>query len=123
MILSRRAMLSNVTNCLSDDGIFLCEDGCASIIGFKDAIGSTIQMVKADDSVDDLVRQIRTEARSMKYDSAHYDLIHFTRTNTIENTSPTLLELVAELVSGGEVTKKAVCLSQALQCHVTSTRN
>ena len=123
--LSRRAMLSNLTNCLGDDGILLRVNGCAPIVGFKDTVGSTIQMVKADDSdyVDDLVRKIRTEARSMKYDSANYDLSQFTRTSTIENTSPTLLKLVAELVSGGEVTKKAVCLSQAIQSHVTSTRN
>ena len=118
-------MLANLTNVLGDDGVLIRVDGCASILGFKEMVGSTLQMVKADDSdhVDDIVRQIRTEARAVKYNSANYDLSEFTQSKTIESTSPTPLRLVAELVSEGRVAKKAICLSQAIQSHVTSTGN
>ena len=123
--LSRKAMLSNLINCLGNDGVLIRVDGCASILGFRETVGSKLQMVQADDNdhVEDLVRQIRTEARAAKDISANYDLSAFTQARTIESTSPTLLKLVAELVSDGEITKKALSLSQAIQSQVTSTRN
>lgn len=123
--LGRKAMLSNLMNCLGNDGVIIRIDGCASIIGFREAVGNTLKMIKADDSdqIGDVVRQVRTEARDIEYNSANYDMSLFTRTKTIESTSPTLLKIVSQLVSNGNVTKKAVSLSQAIQSHVTSTRN
>ena len=123
--LGGKAMLSNLMNCLGNDGVIIRIDGCASVIGFRETVGNMLNMVKTDDSdrVDDVVRQVRAEARDIEYSSANYDLSVFTKAKTIESTSPTLLKLVAELVSNGQVTKKAVSLSQAIQSHVTSTRN
>ncbi len=150
--LGRKALLSNLMNCLGNDGVIIRIDGCASVIGFRKTVGNTLKMVKAGDSdrIDDVVevtvtvvfnpwslyvpvsphhqfdhfmRQVRTETRDVEYNSANYDLSIFTKAKTIESTSPTLLKLVAELVSNGKVTKKAVSLSQAIQSHVTSIRN
>ena len=70
-----------------------------------------------------LLRKIKREARSVKYNSANYDLSEFTRANTIKATSLTLLTLISDLVSGGEVTKKSLSLSQSIQSHITGTRN
>ena len=124
-VLARKAMLSDLMNCLGNDGVLIHVDGCASIIGFRETVGKKFQMVHADDNdhVGDVVRQIRTEARAVKYNSANYDLSEFTKAKTIESTSATLLNLVAELISDGEITKKALSLSQTIQSHVTSTRN
>ncbi len=65
-----------------------------------------------------MVRQIKQEARSIKYNSANYDLAEFTQTNTIKGTSTSLLKLISHLVSSGEITKKSLSLS-----HITGTRN
>lgn len=123
--LGRKAMLSNLMSCLGNEGVIIRIDGCASVIGFRETVGNTLKMVKADDNdqMDDVVRQVRAEARDVEYNSANYDLSMFTKARIIESTSPTLLKLVAKLISNGKVTKKAVSLSQAIQSHVTSTRN
>ena len=43
--------------------------------------------------------------------------------NVVTNTSPTLLKIMSELVSKGQVSKKSLSLAQAVQSHITSTRN
>ena len=57
-------MLSNLTKCLGNDGVIICIDGWASVIVFRETVGNTLTMVKADDSdgIDDVVhmRQVRT---------------------------------------------------------------
>lgn len=78
---SRKAMLLNLTNCLGNDWVLIRVDGCTSIIGYRETVGSTLQMVKEDDNdnIYDLVRQVRTEARALKHNSANYDLSTFTK--------------------------------------------
>ncbi|CAB4025349.1 Hypothetical predicted protein [Paramuricea clavata] len=102
-------------------------DGCATLVGYRESIAKTlkvVQVVETDEkSSDSLLRKIKREARSVKYNSANYDLSEFTRANTIKATSPTLLTLISDLVSGGEVTKKSLSLSQSIQSHITGTRN
>ena len=55
-------MLSNLMKCLGNDGVIIRIDGWASVIGFRETVGNTLKMVKADDSdgIDDVVRQVRT---------------------------------------------------------------
>ena len=112
---------------MSKDVMLVRVDGCATIVGFCESIANHLKMVKVDDaderSIDSVVRQIKKEARSVKYNSANYDLSEFTQANTIKATSPTLLRLISDLVSGGEMTKKSLSLSQSIQSHVTGTRN
>lgn len=125
--LARRDMFSKVTDCMSKDVIVVRVDGCATMVGFRDSVAKTLKTVKDDDtderSIASVVRQIKHEARSVRYNSANYDLSEFTQANTIKATSPSLLKLVSDLVSGGMVTKKSLSLSQSIQSHVTSTRN
>ena len=52
-----------------------------------------------------------------------YDLSEFCPSKVIANTSCTLLSLIANLVSNGEVTKKALTLTQSIQQYVSGTYN
>ena len=117
--LARRDMFSKFTDCMSKDVIVVRVDGCATIVGFCESIAKSLKIVKGDDmderSIASVVRQIKHEARSVKYNSANYDLSEFTQANTIKATSPSLLKLVSDLVSGGTVTKKSLSLSQSIQ--------
>lgn len=70
-----------------------------------------------------LVRQVRKESRAIEYSSAIYDLEDFTYSNTLKQTSATLLQDISELVSDGQVTQKSFSLTQAVQGHITRTRN
>ena len=60
--LGRKAMLSNLMKCLGNDGAIIRIDGWASVVGFRETVGNTLKMVKADDNdgIDDVVRQVRT---------------------------------------------------------------
>ena len=88
------------TSILSMYGVIIRIEGWASVIGFRETVGNTLKMVKADDNdgIDDVVRQVRTYARNVEYNSANYDLPMLTKARTIESTSPTLLKLVAEFL-------------------------
>ena len=123
----RRDMFSKLTDCMSKDIIVVRVDGCASIVGFRETVAKSLKVVTIDDiderSIASVVRQIKHEARVVKYNSANYDLSEFTQENTIKATSPSLLQLVSELVSDGKVSKKSLSLSQSIQSHVTGTRN
>lgn len=125
--LARRDMFSNLTDCMSKDIIVVRIDGCATIVGFRESVAKILKVVRVDDtdegSIATMVRQIKREARTVKYNSANYDLSEFTQAKTIKSTSPSLLKLVSDLVSGGKVTKKSISLSQSIQSHITSTRN
>ena len=125
--LSRREMFKKLTDCIDKDVLVIRVDGCATLVGYRESIAKTLKVVKVvetdEKSSDSLLRKIKREARSVKYNSANYDLSEFTRANTIKATSPTLLTLISDLVSGGEVTKKSLSLSQSIQSHITGTRN
>eukprot|EP00057_Strongylocentrotus_purpuratus_P010834 XP_011665308.1 PREDICTED: uncharacterized protein LOC105438778 [Strongylocentrotus purpuratus] len=61
--LGRKAMLSNLMNCLGNDGVIIRIDAWASVIGFRETVGNTLEMVRADDDdgIDDVVRQTQSE--------------------------------------------------------------
>ena len=112
--LSRQQMLTNLTTHLGDDIVVVHMEGCVSVVGFRELVGKSLKLVK-DKSVDEesisyVIRQVRSEARAVQHSNATYDLGDFTYNNTIQQTSATLLKLVAELVSNGEVTKKSLSL-------------
>ena len=125
--LSRRDMFAKLTDCMKKDVIIVRVDGCATMVGFREAVASILKVTKVTDvdesSADSVVRQIKHEARSIKYNSANYDLSEFTQENKVTATSSTLLKLVSDLVSDGEVTKKSLSLSQSIQSHITGTQN
>ena len=125
--LNRRDMFSKLTDCMDKDVTIVQVQGCATIIGYRESIAKSLKVVQVADmdetKIDSVVRQIKQEARSVKYNSANYDLAEFTHSNTIKATSPTLLKLISDLVSSGEITKKSLSLSQSIQSHVTGTRN
>ena len=101
--LSRRKMFKKLTDCIDKDVLVIRVDAKTLKV---------VQVVETDEkSSDSLLRKIKREARSVKYNSANYDLSEFTRANTIKATSRTLLTLISDLVSGGEVTKKSLSLS------------
>ena len=126
-ILSRKAMINKFYNCLEEKITVVKVEGCASIIGTKETIGKTLKLVKLveeeDTVIDKAVKKIRKEARTMKYKSAFYDLSDFNSSDTVNATSPTLLELISKLVSDGNTTIQSLCLSQIIQSHITKTRN
>ena len=57
--------------------------GCAMLVGFRKIIAKHLKVVKVaetdESSINSVVRQIKREARSIKYNSAHYDLSEFTQ--------------------------------------------
>ena len=87
----------------------------------------SLKLVRVDstdeDSVDAIVRQIRSEVQNTTCHNAVYDLSKFTYSHTLRQTSKTLLQLVSELVSNGDVSKISMSLAQAVQSHITGTRN
>lgn len=99
-------------------------EGCATLVGYREAVAKilkVVRMVETDEKCSDsLLRKIKREGRSVKYNNANYDLSEFI---TIKATSLTLLTLISNLVSGGEVTKKLLSLSQSIQSHITGTKN
>ena len=123
--LGREQMFNNLANYMSSDVQVVCLDGCASIIGFREVMGKSLNVVKLefddDDSVDTVVREIRTEARALKYQSGNYDPGELTIGNILKQTSSTLLKLISMLVSNGTVTKQSLSLSQSIQAHITNT--
>jgi hypothetical protein len=125
--LTRREMFKKLTDCISKDFVIVRVDGCATLVGFREIIAKHLKVVKVaetdESSINSVVRQIKREARSIKYNSTHYDLSEFTQANTVKSTSPTLLKLISDLISEGEVTKQSLSLSQSIQSHITNTRN
>ena len=122
-ILSHKAMINKFYSCLEEKITVVKVEGCASIIGTKETIGKTLKLVKLveeeDTVIDKAVKKIRKEARTMKYKSAFYDLSDFNSSDTVNATSPTLLELISKLVSDGNTTIQSLCLSQIIQSHIS----
>ena len=126
-ILSSKQMLTKLIDCLGDDIVLVRMEGCASVIGFKHLLGKILKIVKAEtadeDCVNTIIRQVKREAQALKHRNADYDLSEFTHKATLEQTSDTLLRVISELVSNGQVTQKSLSLTQAVQSHITGTRN
>ena len=97
--LSRQQMLTNLTTHLSDDIVVVGMEGCVSVVGFRELVGNSLKLVK-DESVDEesfgyVIRQVISEAQAVQHSNATYDLDDFTYNITIQQTSVTLLKLVA----------------------------
>uniref|UniRef100_UPI00358E0907 uncharacterized protein n=1 Tax=Myxine glutinosa TaxID=7769 RepID=UPI00358E0907 len=125
--LSCKQMFSKLVTTLGDDIVVVHLEGCASVVGFRDLVGKSLKLVKVDsvneERVDAVVRQVRCEAESVEYNNAVFDLGDFTYNNTLKQTSATLLNMISELVSNGKITQKSLSLAQAIQSHITGTRN
>ena len=125
-VFSRRTMINNLLDCLERNVVLVEVEGCASIIGFKEAVAKSLKLVKLNEedesSVDNVVRKIRQESRSIKYKSASYHLSDYTHQKIVDDTSPTLLNLVSKLVSKEKTDIKSLSISQIIQSHITQRR-
>ena len=122
--LTKNKMLANLCDYFGDNIVVLYIEGCASIVGFRDVVGKTVKMVKydgvGDESVETVVCRVKAEVLALPR-SNDYDLSQFEK--TVANTSPTLLALVSQLVSIGELNKSAVTISQCIQQHISNSIN
>ena len=126
VVSSQRKILANLCDYFGEKVVVLHIEGCASIVGFRDVVGKTVKMVKYDgvdyESVETVVRRVKAEVLALPR-SNDYDLSQFTFEKTVANTSPTLLALVSQLVSNGELNKSAVTMSQCIQQHISTSTN
>ena len=67
-----------------------------------------------NDDVENVYRKIVSEVENRPI-PREYDLTDFCYNKVNEDTSETLLLLIAKLVSGGEVNKKSLSLAQCIQ--------
>ena len=99
-MLGRRQMFTMLTAALGDAVVVLKSQGCSSLVGCKNFVMQTPKLVKDDgidsESVDNLVRQIRSEAASVPAPN-DYNLADFTATRIVEDTSPTLVQFISAL--------------------------
>ena len=83
-------------------------------------------MVKYDgvdaESVETVVHRVKAEVLAL-HRSNDYDLSQFTFEKTVANTSPTLVALVSQLVSNGELNKSAVTINLFIQQHISNSTN
>ena len=123
----RRDFISEVQTRLGDSLIKLDINGCASLLGFKDHLPKNLKLVKVDDNketimINELNKKIISETKEIpKQDD--YDMSQFSRSKTIESTSPTLLALTSKLVSHGQVTRISITMAQAIQAKITKCWN
>ena len=95
----------------------------ASIFGFRDVVGKTVKYDGVDDgSVETVVLRVKAEALALPR-SNDFDLSQFTFETIVVNTCSTLLALVSQLVSNGELNKSAVAKSQCIQQHISKSTN
>ena len=84
-------MFAKLTDCKKKDVIIVRVDGCATMVGFREAVASILKVTNVTDvdesSADSVVRHIKHEARSIKCNSANYDLSEFTQENTVKSTA------------------------------------
>ena len=99
--------------------------GCSSIIGFREVIGQLLKLEKDDDvnkvHVNAVVEEVKSEVKVERL--RDYDLSEFTYERTVASCSPTLLHLISQLVSNGEISKEALSITQSIQQHITKTPN
>jgi len=75
-----------------------------------------------DGSVETVVRRVKAAVLAL-HRSNDYDFSQFTFEKTVANIYPTLLALVNQLVSNGELNKSAVTISQCIQQHISNSTN
>ena len=126
--LTKKQMLANLCDYFGEEIAVLHIDGCASIVGFTDGVGKTVNVMKYDgvdddESVETVVRRVKAEALAL-HRRNDYELSQFTFQKTVANTCPTLLALVSQLVSNGILFyKSAVTTSQCIQLHISNSTN
>ena len=124
--ISRKQLICKLQVFFGDDLIKLDIAGCASLFCLSSHLPDFIRLVKVDstEAVPSAVLrdQIIAECQEI-HKPQDYDLAMFTNTRAIHDTSPTLLEFVAGLVSDGDVNRTSIALSQSIQGHVTKTFN
>ena len=120
-------MVANVCDHFGDDIVVLNVEGCDSIIGFRRFVAKSLKIVKRaasseDDAMDTVIRRVKAEVRNIPQ-PRDYDLSDFRFEKAVQDTSETLLKLISELESDGEVSKKSLTLAQCIQQHINCTRN
>ena len=117
-------MLANLCDWFGDEIVVLHIDDCASIVDFRDVVGKTVIVVKYDgvddESIKTVVRRVKAATVALRR-SCDYDLSQFMFEKTAVNTCPTLLPIVYQLVSNGQLNKSAVTMSQCIQQHMTNS--
>ena len=125
--MSRKQILVNLCDYFGDEVVVLSVEGCDTIVGFRTFVTKSLKMVKVsgsdeNDDVAKVVRRVKAEVREI-HQPREYDLSDFTFSNTVADTSETLLRLVSALVSDGNVTKPSLTISQTMQPHISGARN
>lgn len=125
--LTRKQMFNKLVNFLGDDVVVLNVHGFASIVGFREYVGSIFKLSAVDigdvEGEDLLVTKITSEACKIPSINKQYDLGDFSFNKTKASTSSTLLRFISKLVSNGNVTKTSLSLAQAIQFGITNTSN
>lgn len=101
-------------------------NGCASLVCLKEYLPSYIRMCPDDDDsegvIHNAVRQIKKEIKDINCEK-DYNVGKFNYEAAIQITSPTLLQLISNLIANGETTKQCLSLSQAIQYNVSKIHN
>ena len=77
-----RQQMTNLTTHLGDDVAVVRMEGCVSAVWFRELVCKSLKLVN-DESVDEesfgsVIRQVRSEARTVQHSNATYDLGDFT---------------------------------------------
>ncbi len=120
--LTRKQMLHNLCGYFGEDVVVLSVPGCETEIGFRKIVGKTLKITKKsftdhDDDITNIVSRITSEVTSIPM-PRDYKLSDFHYEQTIKDTSVTLLQLISQLISDGQITKKVLTLAQCIQQHI-----
>lgn len=101
-------------------------EGCASLLCLKKFVPYNLKLTQdqSDEEIqmNKLIHQIKTEATSLPKQT-DYDLLSSNLSQTVDNTSSTLLSLVSKLVLKGKTSKASLSLAQSIQSHITKSSN
>ncbi len=104
---SLRSLAEKVLEFFSRSLLELHVQGSTSVLCFKDHLPYKLHKLHESDnndvSVKRMIKQIVKEAKSIEPEK-NYDFCQFLKTQAINQTSETLLSIVAGLVSNGEIT-------------------
>jgi hypothetical protein len=122
--LGKRQLISILKEHLGEKLIEMKIDGCASLLCLRSHLkANLVESHESEDMINysnKLIKHITKEAKGLPKQT-DYDLGQFTTAKTVENTSETLLYLITNLVSSGELSTEAISLAQSIQSHITKT--
>ena len=130
--LTRKQLFFKVCQELGDQILVIRIEGCANMLGFRSHISEKLCLVQDPDeeiskNIYEICRQIIGEAKKNKKKQQHYDLGQFDVERAINDTSPTLLKLVATLCNQGCETysneRVSLSLAQAIQYKINHIPN